>query len=234
MTVQANAATIPDMDSRSEKAAAVIGSNSPLGQALIEKCKSQGLALASVAVSENIKASGKNGSFILNWTSRSPLSAGTIVRSLTNQFSNMEHVYIIYSPGVENRAFHELPSSAIETIIDDQVKGYTFLLKELFALTRKKKNIFLHCIVYTGGSEILAPQDAAALGYVRSLISSLFTFYQNEEILINGFESSSPDHEAFASFIQRQIFEVRNKINRKWFRFQEKSNIFDPFKKART
>jgi NAD(P)-dependent dehydrogenase (short-subunit alcohol dehydrogenase family) len=217
-----------------EKAAAIIGSNSPLGLAIAENCKHQGFSLASVAVSEDVKASRKNGSFTISWNTRSPLSASTVVRSISNQFGQIQDIYIIYTPGVENRAFHDLPSSAIETIVDDQVKGYTFLLRELFALTRKKKNIFLHCIVYTGGSEILAPQDAAALGYIRSLISSLFTFYQNEDILFNGFESSSPDHDAFAAYIQKQTGDAKSKTNRKWFRFQEKSNLFDPFRKSKT
>ncbi|MBN1647272.1 MAG: hypothetical protein JW874_04500 [Spirochaetales bacterium] len=217
-----------------DKAAAIIGSNSPLGQAILNNCKSSGYSLASIAVAETLSPAKKNGSFSMNWTSRSPISAGTVVRSLSNHYSNIEHVYIIYSPGVENRAFHELPSSAIETIVDDQVKGYTFLLKELFALTRKNRNIFLHCIVYTGGSEILAPQDAAALGYIRSLVSSLFTFYQNEDILLNGFESSSPDHDAFAAFIQKQISDSNTRTNRKWFRYQEKTGLFDPFRKTRT
>lgn len=215
-----------------EDTVAVIGINTPLGKVLGRSFKDQGKKICGISFLSEVKPEKGSGTLSVNWNRRSPVSAGTVVRMLSNQYKALEHIFLVYIPGLENSPFHELGSASIESTIDEQLKGYTFLIRELLSLIQRKKEISLHIIIHTGGAEVLAPQDAAAAGYIRSLASSLFTFYQNEKIYINGFESSAQVSEDFAGFILKTCTDPSPKANKKWFRYQEKSSLFNTFRKG--
>ena len=212
--------------------AAVIGINTPLGKDLTGGLKNLKIKPCGASFSSEVKPEKGAESLSVTWNRRSPVSAGTVVRILSNQYKALEHIFLIYIPGLENSPFHELSSGSIESTIDEQLKGYTFIIRNLLSLIQKKRNISLHIIIYTGGSEVLAPQDAAAAGYIRSLVSSIFTFYQNEEININGFESSAQISSDFADFILKNCIDPSPKANKRWFRFQEKSSLFGSLRKG--
>ncbi len=215
-----------------EKTAAVIGINTALGKDLAGGFKNQGIKTCGISFSSEVRPEKGSEALSVNWNRRSPVSAGTVVRTLSNQYKALEHVFLVYVPGLENSPFHELGSASIESTIDEQLKGYTFIIRELLSLVQKKKSISLHIVIYTGGSEVLAPHDAAAIGCIRSLVSGIFTFYQNEEIYINGFESSAQVSGDFADFILKNCMESSPKANMKWFRFQEKSSLFNSLRKS--
>ena len=215
-----------------KETAAVIGINTALGRDLTGALKNLDIKSCGISFSSEVKPEKGSESLSVNWNRRSPVSAGTVVRTLSNQYKALEHIFLVYIPGLENSPFHELRSASIESTIDEQLKGYTFIIRELLSLIQKKTSISLHIIIYTGGSEVLAPQDAAAAGYIRSLMSSIFTFYQNEEICINGFESSAQASGDFADFILKNCIDSSPKSNKRWFRFQEKSSLFNSFRKS--
>ena len=214
-------------------AVVIIGSNTNLGKNLANHYKNGRYSSCLVAVSGDSAYETEQDEKVLKWSVRSAISAGNIARKIVNEYQEIEKAYLIYSPGLENRPFHELPYAAIESTIDYQIRGYSFMLRELIALFHKNKRGSLHPIIYTGGSEALPPQDSAAIGYFRSLISGIFAFYQREELSVSGFESSVPESLSFADFIIKNTAENPQKANGKWHRYQEKSSLFDPFRKLK-
>jgi hypothetical protein len=159
------------------------------------------------------------------WNPRSPLSARTVITETRTAFETIDEVIIVFSADTGRKEFHELSFADIEKTVDEDVKGFSFLTREVFgALQRQKKGIlsFAH---YDGGAEVLSPLQAAASGAFRSFGSALFAQYQNEPFTMYGYYSSLGDSGTFAQFLMN-LSGRTEKTARRWVKFSGRSGLF--------
>lgn len=156
---------------------------------------------------------------------RSPLSARSFVLRTVTRFGGIDEAVVLNTAEGENRPLHELPAAAIEEPVDNAVKGSFFILRELLSHFWERKAGLLSLVSTSYGSEILTPLDAAAAGSFRALGGSIFTYYENEPITVNGFESQSSKYDDFARFVISTNRDRGSKSHGKWFRHSERGGI---------
>ncbi|MDR3201232.1 MAG: SDR family NAD(P)-dependent oxidoreductase [Spirochaetales bacterium] len=166
----------------------------------------------------------KQNLYYVAWNPRSPLSARTVVTETLNVFETIDEVIIVFSADTGKKEFHELSFADMEKTVDDSIKSFFFLVKEVFmALQRQKKGVlvFAH---HDGGAEALPPPQAAASTAFRAFASALFTQYQNEPFTLYGYYSSAPETKGFARFLAAGG--RTEKTARRWTRFSDKPGFF--------
>lgn len=156
---------------------------------------------------------------------RSPLSNRSCIIDTLSTFEKIDEAITVYTSEGENRPIHDLPTVDIEEPIDSSIKAVFFILKEILAYFWKQKRGILSLVTYTYGPEVLTPLDAAAYGSFHSLTDSLFTYYRNEPIAINGFESQSSRSDEFAAFIKQTVDEKASKSHGKRYKFSDRGGF---------
>lgn len=157
---------------------------------------------------------------------RSPLSNRSFIMKAVSQFGKIDEAVVVFTTEGENRPLHELPAASIEVPVDNSIKGVFFILKELFSYFYKMEGGAIALASYTYGLEALTPVDAAVHGSFKGIADSLFTYYKNEMININGFESSSGEMKEFADFIRATMREKGSRTHGRWFRFADRGGLF--------
>lgn len=207
----------------------VTGNHYSIGRALTEHFLGKGYSVLSCGSTSTdpLQKQETGGRYkYLRWNENSPIAAKNLVLSAVNTFNELNDAFLFYQPEIDNRAFHELPTSAVSGSVDNAVKGYLYLAKELTRYFMGRKKGSLSIILYTGGHGLLPPINSALLGALRASGEALISFYQNEPIKILGFESSSPEKEAFLSYIIK-IWEEKDKHRKgRWNQYTEKSGLF--------
>jgi hypothetical protein len=189
-----------------------------------KKPTKKGRTKKSAKLNEPLK---KENPFILPWNRRSPISARSIIMKSLHSFNSIDHTLLLYTPLGETRPIHDLPGVSISDFIDSTIKGNLFLLKEILFHSQKNNQATLSLVINTEGSEIFSPLDAVTHGAFESLAKSMFEFYQNESIAINGFKSESPNVQEFSDFILKTMEEKAAKNFGKWFRYSKRTSLFN-------
>ncbi len=201
-----------------------------LSKQLKDKFLSEGSKLAvtadKLAKQENLTEDSDKNLLTIPWNRESSLSTRNLILKTLNTYNTINEAMLILSLEKENRPFHLLSSTVIENKIDMQIKSSLFLLKEFLAYFQKQGKGALFIIIDANKQDILSPIDAAIYEYYKTLTKSLFIFYQNEPIILNGFDSSSSDITAYAEYIIKNINEKAGNIKGKWFRFSSNQNPF--------
>jgi NAD(P)-dependent dehydrogenase (short-subunit alcohol dehydrogenase family) len=215
----------------------ITGKTTKLGTLLVDTYLSRGWeVVATVRQDEGPQEESEIDANLLitTWNRRSPLAAKNVLLSGINRFGDINEAVVIFPMDGENRPLHELPSAAIEASIDGQIKSQLFMIKEVLSWFQRKKRGQLSLVRYDEGADILPPLDAICSGTFHSLSRSLFTFYQNEELRINSFESDTSDTKAFVSFIMKNLDEKARGNHGKFYRYNDRGvlrNIGKPFRK---
>lgn len=161
----------------------------------------------------------------LEWNPGSPISARTLVLAAENRQERIDEAILICAPPSIRRSAADLPFSDIEILINDHIKGWFFLVRELAAFFRSRQSGTL-ALVYTdissGGekddtADILGPSSIASFqAFTRSLLASAFS----EPYITVGFSCSDAGNEAgFASFVLKLIDEGNKRNNGKLHKY---------------
>lgn len=172
---------------------------------------------------------------VLEWNPSSPISARTLVLAAENRLDRIDEAFLVCSPPlIHNSAANsvaELSLADVEVMINDHIKGWFFLVKELAAVFADRKHgtlalVFSDTGTVTGKDEtadILAP---SALASFRTLTQGLLSAAHNEPYITMGFSSSDSGNDAgFAAFIYKCIDEGNKRSNGKLHKFG-KFNFF--------
>jgi hypothetical protein len=162
----------------------------------------------------------------LYWDSRSVLSTKTTVMRCANSGGGIDSAFLIYTPEGGNNTIHEIQSGEIERKIDIILKGYLYLCRELIKYFLKRGHGSIGMVLYEKGMDILPPLEASLSGGFRSLTDSLFQYYKNEPLKINGFYSGDTEDSGFSEFIVKVVGSGDRKGPGKWYNFSGKSKIF--------
>jgi NAD(P)-dependent dehydrogenase (short-subunit alcohol dehydrogenase family) len=158
----------------------------------------------------------------LDWNPGSPISARTLILAAENRLEQINEALLICSPPSIRCGAAELPLADIEILINDHIKGWFFLVRELSAVFRARQGGTL-ALVYadTGGkddsAELLGPPALAAFqSLARSLLGAAF----NEPYLTLGFSSLDAGNETgFSSFVFKILDEGSRRNNGKLHKY---------------
>lgn len=147
----------------------------------------------------------------LPWTRRSLISARTMMLSIDQIDIVPKRAIVVCAPEGINTSLHETDAATIEATIDNAVKGYLFIVREIAAFFVKKGGGDLSIVWYDAGIEVLPPVDAAISGAVQTFTQSMLTFYENETVAIRGLYASDSDSRAVARWTLEQVFDREEK-----------------------
>jgi hypothetical protein len=161
----------------------------------------------------------------LDWNPGSPISARTLVIAAENRLEHVDEVILICDPPSVRSAAADLSMTNVEVLVNDHVKGWFFLVKELAAVFRVREKGTL-ALVYpeTGGSggkddaaDLLGQAALAAFGsFTRSLLAASSA----EPYFTMGFScADAGDESGFAAFIFKQLDENNRRSNGKLHKY---------------
>jgi len=160
----------------------------------------------------------------LDWNPSSPISARTLILAAENRLDRIDEAILVCSPPSIRSSAAELPLADVEIMINDQIKGWFFLVKELAAIftSRERGTLALvyHDIPGAGrddAADILGP---SALASFRALTHSLLAAAHSEPYTTIGFSCTDAGNEAaFAAFMYKHIEESGKRTSGKLHKF---------------
>jgi len=161
----------------------------------------------------------------LDWNPSSPISARTVVLAAENRLEHIDEAILICSPPSIRSSASELPLSDVEIMINDNIKGWFFLIKELAAVFTSRKRGTL-ALIYpdipsaSGKDDTADVLGPAALASFRALTGGLLSASHSEPYVTVGFCTSDSGNEAaFASFIFKTIDDMTKRSCGKLHKF---------------
>jgi hypothetical protein len=184
-----------------------------------------------LAVAPQNQAPANEKRIPLDWNPSSPISARTLVLAAENRLEKINDAILVCSPPSIRIKASELPLADIDIMINDHIKGWFFLIKEIAAVFtgRGSGNLVLvypdigHSSGKDDAADVLGP---SALSAFRALTQGLLASAHNENYLTIGFASSDiGNEENFAPFLFKTIDETTRRTNGKLHKFG-KFNLF--------
>lgn len=159
------------------------------------------------------------------WLPASPISSRTLVTAAKNRLQRIDEVLLVCSPAALRKRADELSPEVVDTLVDDQIKGWFFLVRELALLFRAQQSgtlaLVLSEVAGGGGKDdrvdLFGPTAAAAFrALAQGLLASSFT----EPYRTLGFSSAEAgEDDAFAAFIFKTLDEGAKRDAGKWHKY---------------
>ena len=163
----------------------------------------------------------------LSWNPGSPISCRTLILAAENRLGQINDALLICSPPPLYRQPESLAPADIETIVNNQIKGWFFLVRELAMNFRARGEGTLSLVVPetapSGGRD--SPADllgAPAAASFRALTQGLLSSAGAEPFQILGFSLSEIGQEGtFASWLFKILDEGGRKNSGKWHKYSK-------------
>jgi len=206
------------------------GNESALSRAIEAETSNRVEQYAAALIQNRLSGSPKNSvsesnkRLSLDWNPSSPISARTLVIAAENRLEHIDEAILICSPPSIRSSASQIPLSDVEIMVNDNLKGWFFLVKELAAIFSARKQGTL-ALVYPdisgpGKDEAADVLGPSALASFRALTHGLLAAAHNEPYFTAGFSTTDTGNEAaFASFIFKGIDEMSKRSNGKLFKF---------------
>jgi len=161
----------------------------------------------------------------LDWNPSSPISARALVLAAENRLEHIDEAILVCSPpSIRGKAF-DLSFSDVEIMLNDHIKGWFFLIKELTAVFNNRKRGIL-ALVYPDVASS-SPKDEApdllgppALASFRALTQNLLSAAHNDVYVTMGFSTTDAGNEsAFASYIFKSLDDTAKRSNGKLHKY---------------
>jgi hypothetical protein len=165
------------------------------------------------------------GQITLPWNPGSPISARGLVLAAENRLERIDEAILACVPPALCRSAASLVPGEIETLVNDHVKSWFFLVKELASVFKARKAgtlaLAVPVIGPSGGRDaavdLLGPSAAESF---RAFAQGLLASSVDEPFQVMGFSSSEAgEEEAFAAFIFKLMEEGNKRTPGKWHKF---------------
>jgi hypothetical protein len=161
----------------------------------------------------------------ISWNPASPISARTVLLAAENRLGKINDCILVCSPPAVYRSPDGLAPEEIEILVDDHIKGWFFLIRELVIYFRRAGSGTLSFIapeIKDGKnihSDLLGPSAASCFAnYSGAVLASS----ANEPFLAMGFSGSETNEKSqFASWLFRIIDEGVKKNSGRWNKFSK-------------
>jgi len=170
-----------------------------------------------------LKADLQGGAISLSWNPASPISARTVLLAAENRLGKINECILVCSPPAIYRSPDSLAPDEIEILVDDHIKGWFFLIRELIMYFRHAASGSLSFVVLeTRGvknihSDLLGSSAAACFtNYAGAVLASS----TNEPFLTMGFSGPETSEKSqFASWLFKTIDESSKRNSGRWHKF---------------
>jgi hypothetical protein len=168
---------------------------------------------------------------MLNWNPGSPIAAKTVVLAAENRLTQIDEAILVCAPPSLCKQPGQLNHIEIEALVNDEIKGWFLLIKELIANFRTRKAGTLALALSRSNAEVgqkpAADQRSAtdllapsALASFQAFAQSLLAIAPAEPFQTLAFSPpDTSDDVGFAAFIFKIIEEGNKKNNARWHRF---------------
>jgi len=161
----------------------------------------------------------------LEWNPSSPISARALLASAKNRLGRVDEAILICSPFPLRKDAEDMEPEETDTLLDDHVKGWFFLVREIAKHFRSQESGTLALILSESGQgggkdeavDLFGPCIAASF---RALAQGLLSASFNKPYRTLGFSSSEVgENEAFASFVLKTMEEGGKRNDGKWHKY---------------
>ena len=208
----------------------IAGNESAICKAIENETSKRVEQYAAALIPNRLSAAPKNSPaemkkrLPLEWNPSSPISARTLVIAAENRLERINEAIFICSPPTVRGTADDLLLSDIDILINDHIKGWFYLLKEIAVFFSARKQGTL-ALVYpdlsnSGKDDTADVLGPSALASFRALTNGLLTAAHNEPYLTMGFATTDAGNEtAFSAFIFKSIEETNKRSNGKLHKF---------------
>ncbi|MDR1804164.1 MAG: hypothetical protein LBQ94_11225 [Treponema sp.] len=162
----------------------------------------------------------------LSWTPSSPISARTLVVAAENRLGQINNAILVCSPPAVYRTAEALTPEEIEILVNDHIRGWFFLIRELALNFRRLGTGSLSFIAPEPGSDSGAKNSQAdllgppALASFRTFTQGVLASSANEPFQVTGFTApESGAKEEFAAWLFKIIDEGHRKNSGRWQKY---------------
>jgi hypothetical protein len=187
--------------------------------------------LTAVSGTQKSPAQNEEARLSLDWNPSSPISARTLVLAAENRLDKIDEAILVCSPPSIHCAAGQLPLSDVEILVNDHIKGWFFLVKELAAVFAERRHGTL-ALCYSDLGLSQSRDDAAdllgasALASFRAFTTGLLSAARGEPYATLGFSCSDAGNEdSFAAFVYKCIEEGSKRSSGKLHKYG-KFNFF--------
>lgn len=180
-----------------------------------------------------------NAQISLNWNPGSPVSARTLLLATENRLERIDDAILICAPPSVYKSPSELAATDVEVLVNDHIKGWFFLVKELVSVFKAKKagNLAFVLSEFDAKHGLLFDAKENRPDFVGLTIAASFRAFSQamldsaigESFQIIGFSGPETcDEAAFAAFIFKSIEEGNKRNTGKLLRFGKRGlNLFN-------
>lgn len=176
------------------------------------------------------KIEAVRGAFPLTWNPASSISARTLVLAAENRLTKIHDAILICSPPSVYKTAALLMPEEIEILVNDHIKGWFFLIRELILYFQRSGAGTLSFVMpvldpvgrgKSGQTDLLGPPAAAAF---QTFAQGVFASSANEVFQIMGFAGfEGVVKEEFASWLFKIIDGSSRKNSGRWNKFSKLS-----------
>jgi hypothetical protein len=165
----------------------------------------------------------------LDWNPCSPISARTLVMAAENRLERIGPAILVCAPPAVFRTAANISFADVEVLVNDHVKGWFFLVKELAARYKSRGEGTLALVFHDDNEASSADASVDFLGSAaqaafRSIVRSILSVSSNESFSAMGFAGNEAGDEAgFAAFVFKQLEEKNRKGNGRIHKYKKRS-----------
>jgi len=214
----------------------IVGNTAPLtlavSQEASKRLETHGLALLGSAEPDaSLQFPPPPATIPLTWTPGSAISARTLLVSAENRLSRIDEALLVFTPPTLRSRPDQLDLALISSMIDDYLKGWYYLVRELSRYFCQRKEGTLAVILSEAPTVTEKEENPDMLGSMlgaafRAFIQSILASASVNPYRTLGFTSNDPaQNEDFAAFIFKVLDEGNKRDTGKLHRFG-KLNLF--------
>ena len=215
----------------------IAGNESPLFAAAADEAVTRVEAFVSILIPNRFpvnergiippsKAEISGGAIPLSWNPASPISARTAVLAAENRLGHIDDAILVCSPPAIFKTADVLTPEEIELFVNDNIKGWFFLIRELILYFRRFGSGSLSLAMpetsfddKNAQSDLLGPPALAAF---RAFAQNILAVSANEPFLFMGFTGSEAGAEKeFAEWLFKTIDEGAKKNRGRLLKFSK-------------
>ena len=204
----------------------IAGIESPLSEAVAAEAEKKVEQYATAFIPNRLldpawersqPAEGKKTRLSLDWNPGSPISARTLVLAAENRLAHIDEAILICTPPSMRRPVEQLAPMDIDIVVNDFIKGWFFLVKELTAAFKTRNAGILALVLSDAGSgndkraapDLMGPSVSASF---HAFVQGLLAAAPNKPYQTLAFSSETGEDTEFAAYIFK-IIEENNRRN---------------------
>jgi len=212
----------------------IVGNESSLFSAIAEEATRRVESYAAALIPNRFpqrdggqypKAELPGGAIPLSWNPASPISARTVLLAAENRLGKINDCILVCSPPAVYRPPDGLAPEEIEILIDDHIKGWFFLIRELVIYFRRVNSGSLSFVISeikgekNIHSDLLGP---SAVSCFANYSGAVLASSDKEPFLAMGFFGPETSEKSqFASWLFKNIDEGSKRNSGRWNKFSK-------------